>query len=173
MIKGPRLCLRALEGCDLDDCHAFLNDWDTVSAMERGIPFPSSRVDVGRWLDRQTAYTQGEYQFAIEDGEGNLVGRCGTLHVDWKNRVAELGITIAAPYRRRGYATEAMGLLCDFCIQEMNLHRLKVSVLDTNQAAAACYRHNGFTQEGVLRQEVFRNGTYHDVILMGRIRGEG
>lgn len=172
MIEGQRVRLRAFEGRDLDACHAFVNDWETASAMQRGIPFPSSLVDESRWLDRQTSYSQGEYQFAIEDADGDLVGRCGPVSVDWKNRVAELAIMIGTPYRRKGYATEAMGLLCDFCFREMNLRRLKVSVLDTNRSAIGCYLRNGFEQEGILRQEVFRDGAYRDVILMARIRPE-
>lgn len=170
MIEGQKVRLRAFEGRDLEACHAFVNDWETLSTMQRGIPFPSSMVDEGRWLDRQTSYSQGEYQFAIEDGHGSMVGRCGPIQVDWKNRVAELAIMIGTPYRGRGYATEAMSLLCSFCFEEMNMHRLKVSVLGTNLPALACYERNGFVREGILRQEIFRGGVYHDVVLMGRLR---
>ena len=76
---------------------------------------------------------------------------------------------IGRPYRGRGYGKEALSLVCDFCFQQLGCHRLKVSVLDFNEAAIACYTACGFVREGVLREEVFRNGTFHDVILMGRI----
>lgn len=168
MYEGRLVRLRAFERDDVDANHAFVNDYDTVRGMLSGIPFPSSMQDEYRWLEQQTSYSRGEYQFAIEDGSGSLVGRCGATRVDWKNRVAELAIMIGTPYRGRGYGTEAMSLLCDFCFREMNLHKLKVSVFSFNEAAVRCYERCGFTREGLLRNEVFRDGAYRDVVVLAR-----
>ncbi len=168
MYDGTLVRLRAFEQGDLDANHAFVNDYETVRGMISGIPFPASYEDERRWLEQQSSYTRGEYQFAVEDFEGSLVGRCGVIRLDWKNRVAEVAIMIGTPYRSRGYGKEAMGLLCDFCFREMNLHKLKVSVFAFNQAAIRCYEANGFQQEGTLHREIFRDGAYQDVVLMAR-----
>lgn len=169
MYKGKLIRLRAFESGDLDANHAFMNDYATLRGMISGIPFPSSYQDEQQWLQQQTGFTRGEFQFAIEDFEGNLAGRCGVIRLDWKNRVAELAIMVGTPYRGRGYGKEAMALLCDFCFREMNLHRLKVSVFAFNRPAIRCYEANGFVREGLLRQEVFRDGEYRDVVVMGRL----
>ncbi len=169
MYEGRLVRLRAFERDDLDANHAFVNDYETVRGMISGIPFPSSVADEQRWLEQQTSYTRGEYQFAIEDGGGDLVGRCGVIRLDWKNRVAEVAIMLGAPYRGRGYGTEAMALLTSFCFREMNLHKVKVSVFDFNAAAIRCYEKCGFVREGVLRGEIFRDGAYRDVVLMAKI----
>ena len=170
MLEGERIRLRAFEAGDLDAEHAFVNDYDTLLDMMGGIPFPSSMGDEQQWISQQTSYTRGEYQFAIEDCEGDLVGRCGVTRLDWKNRVGELAIMIGLPYRGRGYGQEAMELLCDFCFQEMNLHKLKVSVLAFNAAAIRCYERCGFVREGVLKEEIFRRGAYQDVVLLAKLR---
>ena len=169
MIEGNLVRLRAFEARDLDAEHAFVNDLPTLQSMLSGIPFPASMADEQQWLSQQTSYTRGEYQFAVEDFEGYLVGRCGVTRLDWKNRVAELAIMIGAPYRKRGYGREAMQLLCDFCFREMNLHKLKVSVLAFNEAAVRCYEKCGFVQEGLLKDEVFRDGAYRDVVILSRL----
>ena len=168
MFDGRLVRLRAFEQTDLDANHAFMNDYATLRDMLSGLPLPASYEDERRWLDQQTSYTRGEYQFAIEDGGGDLVGRCGLIRVDWKNRVGEIGIMIGAPYRGRGYGTEAMELLCRFAFQEMNLHKLKVSVFAFNKAAIRCYEKNGFVQEGLLKAEIFRDGAYQDVVELAR-----
>ena len=168
MYEGRLIRLRAFERGDVDANHAFINDYQTVRGMLSGIPFPASMEDEYRWLEQQSSYSRGEYQFAVEDFEGDLVGRCGVTRLDWKNRVAELGIMIGTPYRGRGYGSEAMELLCDFCFREMNLHKLKVSVFAFNEAAIRCYEKNGFVREGVCRQEIFRDGQYQDVVLLAR-----
>lgn len=171
MYTGERVRLRAFESGDLEANWGFVNDYETVRGMASGMLFPCSRGDEARWLDQQSSYTRGEYQFAIEAlDSGELIGRCGTLKVDWKNRWAELGIMIGrAANRGRGYGSDAMKLLCRFCFEEMNLHRLKLSVLDFNQQAIRCYEKCGFVREGVLKSEVFREGAYHDVVVMGKV----
>ena len=168
MFDGRLVRLRAFEQTDLDANHAFMNDYATLRDMLSGLPLPASYEDERRWLDQQTSYTRGEYQFAIEDGGGDLVGRCGLIRVDWKNRVGEIGIMIGAPYRGRGYGTEAMELLCRFAFQEMNLHKLKVSVFAFNKAAICCYEKSGFIQEGLLKSEIFRAGAYQDVVELAK-----
>ena len=59
-------------------------------------------------------------------------------------------------------------LLCGFCFQEMNLHKLKVQVLASNQAALRCYEANGFQREGLLRGELWRRGAWQDVVILSR-----
>ena len=146
MIEGRLVRLRAFEQSDLDANHAFVNDYATLRDMLAGMPLPASYEDERRWLDQQSSYTRGEYQFAVEDGGG--------------------------PYRGRGYGTEALGLLCDFAFSEMNLHKLKVSVFAFNAAAIRCYEKNGFTREGLLRAEIFRAGAYQDVVELARFAPE-
>ena len=167
-LTGKRVRLRAFESEDLQAEHAMMNEEETLRAMLRGIPFPTSMADEQQWLGGQSSYTRGEYQFAVENEDGELIGRCGPTKVDWKNRVGELGIVIAGRWRGQGYGSEAMALLCGFCFGEMNLRKLKVAVLASNTAALRCYEANGFRHEGTLREEVFRGGRYVDVELLAR-----
>lgn len=171
MYEGHLVRLRAFEQGDVDANHAFINDYETVRGMMSGIPFPSSYADERRWLEQQTSYSRGEYQFAVEDFEGDLVGRCGVIRLDWKNRLAELAIMIGTPYRGRGYGKEAMRLLCDFCHREMNLHKLKVTVFAFNEPAIRCYEGCGFEREGLLKDELWRDGQYQDVVILSRRLG--
>lgn len=172
MYYGELVNLRAFERSDLESNHAFVNDFDTVRGMASGILFPCSYEDEQRFVDQQSSYTRGEYQFAVENKEGELVGRCGILKIDWKNSLAELGIMIGKENRGRGYGTDAMQVLCRFCFEEMNVRKLKLSVISFNEAALKCYKKCGFNREGILEKEVFRQGKYHDVVVLGRFRAE-
>lgn len=170
MYQGRLTRLRAFERSDAQKNHEFVNDFDTVRGMASNILFPCSLDDEQRFIDQQSSYTRGEYQFAVETLDGTLVGRCGILRVDWKNSLAELGIMIGKENRGMGYGTDAMDVLCRFCFQEMNLRKLKLSVIAFNAAALKCYEKCGFSPEGILKNEVFREGAYHDVILLARFR---
>ena len=172
VFSGSLVRLRPFEMRDLDADYAFVNDEETALLMYKGMPYPMSMADEQQWLSQQTSYTRGEYQFAVENLDHELVGRCGVIKIDWKNRGAELAMMIGLPFRKRGYGTEALRLVCDFCFRQLGCHRLKVSVLDMNTAAIRVYLRAGFQQEGVLREECFRNGAFHDVILLGRLENE-
>ncbi len=172
MYKGNLVRLRAFEQEDLEANHQYVNDAETALAMLRGFPLPASFSDEQQWLSQQTSYTHGEYQFAIENMDGVMVGRCGLTKIDWKNRSADAGIMIGAPWRGKGYGTDAMRVLCDFSFRQMNIHHLKVAVLAFNEAAIRCYLRCGFRKEGVLREDVFRNGRYTDVVLLGILEEE-
>ena len=168
MYQGKLVCLRALEQEDLQYTHRFVNDYETMRGAMSGMLYPSSHEDEARWASTQTSFTRGEYQFAVETlSSGILIGRCGFIHVDWKNRLAEIGILIGEKaFRNQGYGSDAISVLCRFGFEELNLHKLKVSVFDCNLPAIRAYEKCGFEREGVLKSEIFREGAYHDVIQM-------
>ena len=88
--------------------------------------------------------------------------------MDWKNRLAELAILIGEKSSRgKGFGTDAVKTLCRFGFMEMGLHKITVKVFAFNTAAIRCYEKCGFVREGLLRKEYFREGKFHDVIVMG------
>ena len=36
-----------------------------------------------------------------------------------------------------------------------------------NEGALRCYEKCGFKREGLLKEEIYREGAYHDVVMMG------
>ena len=94
MLQGQLVRLRAFESGDLETNHLFVNDEETALLMYKGMPFPTSLNDEQQWLSQQSSYTRGEYQFAVENMDGDLVGRCGIvrllLHID-----ADRGVVFA------------------------------------------------------------------------------
>jgi len=60
--------------------------------------------------------------------------------------------------------------LVKFIFEEMNINKIALSVYSFNERAIKCYKKCGFTQEGVLREELFREGRYHDEILMSLMK---
>jgi RimJ/RimL family protein N-acetyltransferase len=169
MYQGKLVVLRALEREDIARSHEFVNDYETMRGVLSGMLYPSSFEDETRWADGQSSYTRGEYQFGVETlADKVFIGRCGFTRVDWKNRLAELGVLIGdQSYRGKGYGTDAVKTLCRFGFWELNLHKIKASVFDFNIAALRSYEKCGFVVEGTLKNELFRDGAYHDVIEMG------
>ncbi|MBR3108129.1 MAG: GNAT family N-acetyltransferase [Clostridia bacterium] len=170
MYEGRLVCLRAFDNSDLMKLLTYQNDYDVMRGASGAILYPSTVDDTARDMGKNTSFTSGEYQFAIETkAERCFIGQCGFVKVNWKNRVGELAILIGEnDFRGKGYGTDAIETLCTFGFQEMNLHKIKALVFDFNEAALRCYEKCGFTREGVLKQEIYREGAYHDVVSLAR-----
>ncbi len=63
-----------------------------------------------------------------------------------------------------------MNVLIRFIFNEMNINKIKLHVYSFNERAIRCYEKCGFIKEGVLRQELYRDGRYYDTIVMGLLK---
>ena len=172
MYEGKLVRLRALDNSDLMYLLQFSNDYQVMRGASGGILYPSTVDDEARAMGNNTSYTSGEYQFAIETiQERRFIGKCGFIKINWKNRVGELAIMIGETQMHgKGYGTDAIRTLCQFGFDELNLHKIKATVFDFNEPALRCYEKCGFVREGLLKQEIYREGAYHDVVMMGLIK---
>ena len=173
MYEGKLVRLRAFDNGDLMPALRISNDYAVMRSASGGILYPTTVDDQARAMGQQTSYTSGEYQFAIETKEEQrFIGQCGFVGISWKNRRAEIAIMLDRAAHGKGYGTDAVSCLCRFGFEELNLHKIKAVVFSFNQAAVRCYEKCGFVQEGILKDEVFREGRYHDALQMALIRTE-
>jgi diamine N-acetyltransferase len=173
MILGQRVRLRAIEREDLPTFVRWFNDPEVLHYLLMYMPM--SLAEEEKWFEEQLQKQDGRI-FAIEaiDGDQSVhIGNTGIHNVDWKNRTAEVGIAIGEKdYWGQGYGTDALKTLLRFAFQEMNLHRVQLRVHDYNARAIRCYEKCGFQHEGRQRQALFRDGEYHDVLLMSVLADE-
>lgn len=171
MFIGKKVKLRGLKMEDVEPAYQYMCDPEVLLNISPGIPYPMTLEREKQWFESQIAM-KDTYNFAIEDIETGLyIGGCGINKVDWKNRVATVGIYIGdKDFREKGYGTEAMKLLIDFIFNEMNINRIQLFVFSFNERAIRSYKKVGFIEEGILKQSVFRNGRYYDEIVMSILK---
>jgi len=173
MFEGKLVRLREYRKDDLPLKLSYINDPEVLKYLEPGIPYPVTYNEELRWFDSISAF-KDTYRFAVETvSGGSYIGDCGINSIDWKNSIAGVSIFIGSDdYRGKGYGTEAMQLLISFIFNQLNINKIRLYVYSFNERAIRSYEKCGFKKEGVLRQEIFRNGEYHDVIAMGLLRCE-
>ena len=172
MISGKKVRLRAFREDDLKNVLAWLNNPAVTRYLSSMRPW--SVVEERGWLDRAmrnddpTAVT-----YVIESADGEYAGSIGLMHIDGRNRRAEVGVVIARPEDwGRGMGTEAMILMLRHAFEEMNLHRVTLRVYTFNDRAQRSYGKIGFVEEGRLREDTYRHGAWHDTVLMGILADE-
>ena len=55
---------------------------------------------------------------------------------------------------------------------DLNLHRIYVSILQSNLGSIRTCEKAGFRHEGTIREGAYKNGRYHDLVLMGLLKSE-
>ncbi len=104
--------------------------------------------------------------FVAEDG-GRIVGRLSIARDQHpaSRHVADLGLMVAASYRRRGIGTALLRAAVEWA-RTSGVRKLELHVFPYNEAAIALYEQFGFVQEGYRRAHYRRGDEYVDAILM-------
>lgn len=167
MLTGELVTLRPVRLDDLPALYAVEIDRSTwVRASSRPLwPMPYAEFEA---MAAKRAGAE-EAEFAIDVG-GQVVGRCALFDFDQHNRRADLGIRIAAAHRGRGYGKDAVQVLLEYGFNKRNLHRVQLDVLATNLAGLSAYAAVGFVDEGRLREHVYVEGEFLDLVIMGVLR---
>ena len=100
---------------------------------------------------------------------GEVVGAIDIFDFSPADRRAEVGIVIDAAYRGRGYAREALALLCDYAQRVLALHQLYCYVFVNNVPARHLFGQNGFSEVAILKDWVHFDGHFCDVCLYQQI----
>ena len=101
--------------------------------------------------------------YAVADEETDeYLGTISLKHLDLDNRSAEYAITLRRKALGSGAASEATKLLLDKAFGEIGLHKVWLNVLEGNARAIAFYEKMGFVYEGILRDDVLRDGKFLD-----------
>jgi len=174
MIFGEGIRLRAIEESDIPRFVAWLNDPDVYKNLRLLFPLGMDMEQAwyARLKDRDPATRPMGIE--IERPEGwVLIGNIGFNSVDWVNRNVEVGIFIGEKlFWSQGYGRKAMRLLLQFGFETLNLHRIMLRVHANNPRAIRSYEAAGFIHEGVLREDLFQDGRYFDVLVMSILDSE-
>lgn len=174
-ITGKNVRLRALERDDLARCTCWVNDPEVVRYTT--VNSPLSFVMEEDWFQKLVADGKLENQvLAIETCEGDEwvhIGNCGLHNIEPITNEAEFGIMIGEKeYWNRGLGREAAKLILKHGFEDLNLNRIYLHVVAENIRGIKAYTAVGFVQEGVLREALYKNGKYNDIIVMSMLHSE-
>jgi len=166
MIAGEQIILRALESSDLERCYRWMNDPNIVWTLKSRYPMPFHLE--AEWLEKAVRSSHNERHFAIERrGDREHIGNASIHDIDWVSRSAMFGIFIGDPSAwNRGYGSDSIRTLVRFAFQEMNLRKLRINIFDYNDRGRNVLISNGFAEEGKLVREFYRDGAYHDILIL-------
>ncbi len=163
-LRGKRVVLRPLTKEDVPQMYVWVNDPELLQYL--GMYLPTSLSKEEKWLEGLDS-RNGDITFGIEVA-GKLIGTMGIHRIDWKNRTATTGAMIGEKsYQGKGYGTEAKMLLLNYAFNTLNLRKIYSEVIAYNARSLAYSLHCGYKVEGRKIKDHFKNGKYHDLIVLG------
>lgn len=172
ILEGTKVRLRPFEERDLDHIMEWVNDAEVTRSLLVG-RYPMTRTMEKAWLDERLKGSTTEVSLVIETLAGDYLGGIGYFHILQLERHAELGLVIGRKAEwGKGFAREAMSLFVDYGFEQLNFNLIYLTVLPQNPRAQKIYSGLGFKEEGRLRQRMYRDGVYSDLISMSILREE-
>ncbi len=172
VIEGDAIILRLMKEEDTDR----IVKWRNREFVRRNFIYRRlfTRQGHENWI-RTMVDTGKVIQFIIlRKTDQRPVGSVYLRDIDRTHNKAEYGIFIGEEEALgKGYGTEAAKLMIAYAFREEGLHKLMLRVLAENVRAQRSYEKAGFVKEAYLKDEVFLDGRYQDVIYMAAINHKG
>jgi len=171
MWKGKKLVLKPFEEKYLELTYEIINSYSVVKANMMPFPVPSGNQKA--WYENVVLKDKSKVFFAVHAVEDDdFIGCCGYRSIDMRNRIAEPFFFFKKLERGKGYGVESLILMMDYGFSYLGFNKVIGHVAEFNTVAYHVDIKFGFKDEGLLREEYFFEGKFHNVHRLGMLAGE-
>lgn len=148
-----------------------LNNMNILNNLRDGLPYPYTEDDGEDFIRAMLSADKDKtFAFAItlDDKDIGSIGVFRQENIHYRN--AEMGYYIGEKYWGNGYMTEAVKLACDFVFENTDIIRIYAEPFSYNSASCKVLEKAGFTCEGILRSNAYKNGKIVDMKMYARVK---
>lgn len=161
-LKGEKIFLRALEPSDLDFLYNLENDenlWEVSNTVT-----PYSKYILKQYLENshRDIYDVKQLRLVICKNQVEAaIGFIDLFEFDPKNNRVGVGLVIfSEEEKRKGYALEALQLICNYAFKNLNVHQVFAGITAENEGSIKLFEKAGFEKTGVKKDWVFSEGKF-------------
>ena len=153
--------------------HRWISDPEVIWYSLTAFQHLHTLAQVEQWLAATLQDTRS-HQLGVYAAETEeLIGYAGLVGLSKQNQSGEYFILLGEKsHWGRGIGTEVTRQVVTLGFEELGLHRIALTVSEPNQGGVKAYLRAGFKLEGRLRQACYRNGAFHDKLLMAVLKQE-
>jgi diamine N-acetyltransferase len=173
MLKGKNLDLRALEPGDVDLLYDWENDGKLWHLSNTVAPFSKFTLEQYVLSAGQDIYSAHQLRLmidAIDEQQPKTIGSIDLFDFDPTNRRAGLGIFIVKEERKKGFASEALEILMDYCFEVLHLHQLYCNITADNEPSLKLFAKHGFKPVGLKKEWLHIRDKWVDEYLYQKVR---
>ena len=145
MLKGEHIFLRKLQITDVDFIYNWENNPANWPVSNTKQPFTKEEI-IEFVKSEQNIFLNNQIRFVICLNQNeHLVGCIDLFEFNAKSKTVGIGILIAEKkYRNKGYATEALRLLIDYCRNELKIVYAFCNIFKENTTSISLFEKCGF-----------------------------
>lgn len=165
-LKGENIYLRALEPEDLDFIVTVENTEEFWEISATRVPY--SRFLIKKYLQNshRDIYEVKQLRLMICNKQDNPIGLIDIFDLEVKDRRAALGILLVNKTDRgKGYGSEVLKIISNYCFSHLGLHQVYANVTIDNEASIHLFEKHNYIKAGVKKDWVLVNGRFKDEIL--------
>ena len=170
----PNVYLRDLTFDDVEDRYNWSLDKEVTAYLNVPDKYPPfTREETKQWIEQCINKSNGYEQKAIITEDGLHIGWIDLKRFDQINQHAEVGIAIGnKDYWGKGYGKAAMLKMLAYGFNHFHLNKIWLKVDIDNSKAITSYKSIGFKDEGIMRQDRYRQGIFIDCLRMSILKSE-
>ena len=178
-LKSDYITLRAVEPADIELLYRWENDTENWQLSNTQTPFSVYTLEQYVAGAQEDIYTAKQLRLMIDTNPDPQVAgeqiRCtGCIDLfdfDPNNRRVGIGILIAEKSdRKKGYASEAIRLLVDYCFTTLDMKQVYCNILIDNEPSILLFQKHGFQITGIKKMWVRQGSVFKDELLLQKIR---
>jgi diamine N-acetyltransferase len=172
LLESKNIKLRAPEPEDLAFFYKWENDTSLWSAGNTLSPY--SRYDLKQYIasSSKDVYEMKQLRLMIDlKDDKRTIGIVDLYDFEPHHRRAGTGIFIEEGFRNRGFASEALSLLCDYSFGFLKIHQLYTHISVSNNKSVRLFERCGFRLRGELKDWLITEKGYEDVLVFSLIAG--
>ncbi len=171
LLLGERIRLRALEPQDVATLYQWENDTAIWVASNTQVPFSKFVLEQYVAASHLDLHTNKQLRLMITTKDGIDVGAIDLFDFDSQHQRAGIGILIAEKMDRgKGYATEALNLLIQYCFTQLHLHQLYCNITIDNEASIQLFKKHNFAITGIKKDWIRVGDSFVDELLLQLVR---
>lgn len=165
VLESDRLILKPLSTIYLSQKYVdWMNDEQVIRYLESGGDYTLDKLN--SYLEEVESNLQYFWAITLRS-TGEHIGNIKIDPIHFRNKFGEYGIMIGDRTSwGKGFAKEASNLVLDYCFQKLNLRKINLGVIASNEVAIKLYKQLGFEIEGHLKEHVTFEGKYVDSFRM-------
>lgn len=167
-MRSENIRLRAVEPSDSNLMMQWENDCDAWIYSDTIAPLSHKQISEYAANYNGDVFGSGQLRLMIQQGT-ETIGIVDLYNVEAIHAKAMIGIYIAPKFRNRGYASESVELLAQYCFRILNLHQLIALVEEDNQSSLNLFKKCGFDIVAILPDWRRTANSFCNVVMLRKL----
>lgn len=173
-LKGEKIFLRPIEIEELQEIARLITKWvndEIVTYFMFTGQKPQNSAAIVADFKKQLEAQNNIIFLVVDIKTQKAIGYAGLYEIHPTARKAEFRILIGEKdFWGKGYGTEVTELVTYYGFDRLNLNRIYLGYTAKNKNSGRVYEKAGYTYEGTLKEDIYRNSKYYDSIRMAILR---